>query len=117
MPSEISGPKMAIELRNISSNRTEAQEQRQVSNAVDKADSSTLNRKADSNADGDSVIISDQAQRVQSLISSISESPAPDIQRLEALRSAINSGTYTVSAESIANKLLTIDFGNRNQSE
>lgn len=117
MSNEISGTKMAIELRNVSSNRTEAQEQRQLNSAVEKADNSDVNTQADVGSNGDSVVISDQAQRVQSLIASISEPPASDTQRLEALRSAINSGTYTVSAESIASKLLTIDFGDRNQGE
>ena len=116
MPSEITGTKMAIEIRNINSNRTEAQEQRQLNSAVEKADNSAVNTQAQS-GNGDSVVISDQAQRVQSLLENISEPPAPDAQRLEALRTAINSGTYTVSAESIASKLLTIDFGDRNQSE
>ncbi|MEL0068175.1 MAG: flagellar biosynthesis anti-sigma factor FlgM [Gammaproteobacteria bacterium] len=117
MPSEISGQKMAIEVRNISSNRTEAREQRQVSEPVGKTENSSLNTQAQANTQSDSVVISDQAQKVQTLISSISEPPAPDTQRIETLRAAINSGTYTVSAESIASKLLTIDFGDRNQSE
>ena len=118
MPNEISGTKMAIEIRNLSSNRTEAQEQRQVSRSVEKAEQTSVNVDSQSaTSNTDTVSLSDKAQEVQSLISSISEPPAPNQERIEALRTAINSGTFTVSAEQIASKLLTIDFGNRNPEE
>ena len=119
MPNEISGTKMAIEIRNLSSNRTEAQEQRQVSRSVEKTDAAAVanNEAQNATSAADRVVLSDKAQEVQSLISSISEPPAINQERIEALRAAINSGTFTVSSEQIASKLLTIDFGNRNPEE
>lgn len=119
MPNEISGTKMAIEIRNLSSNRTETQDQRQVSRSVEKTEATAVaNNEAQNTASAtDRVVLSDKAQEVQSLISSISTSPAINEERIEALRTAINSGTYTVSTEQLASKLLTIDFGNRNPEE
>ena len=112
MPKEISGTKMALEIRNISSNRTEVQEQRRLDSSVENNSSTTANEQS---ATSDTVSLSQRSQQVQALISSISEQPTTDSDRIQSLRSAIDSGTYSVSAESIANKLLSIDFGNRNQ--
>ncbi len=119
MPSEISGKRMAIEIKNLSSNRTDAQEQRPISRSVEKseANAAVSDRSQTTASNADTVILSDKAQEVQSLITSISQPPASNQERIEAIRSAINSGTYTVSVEQIASKLLTIDFGNRNQEE
>ena len=118
MPSEISGTKMAIELRNISSNRAEAQEQRKIARSVEQTEQSSASSDATTPAaSADKVVLSDKAQEVQSLIAGISTPPPLNQERLEAIKTAIDSGTFSVSAESIANKLVAIDFGNRNQDE
>ena len=118
MPSEISGTKMAIEIRNISSNRAEPQEQRKVGRAVETADQAAAQSDAANQANStDTVFLSDKAQEVQNLISSISQPPASNQERLEAIRTAIDSGTFSVSAETVASKILAIDFGNGNQTE
>lgn len=115
MSSDISGTRMAIDFRNISSNQTDATNKR---TAPDSATNQQQEAPAQvSTSSQDTVVLSDKAQVVQSLISEISEPPKTDPARIEALRSAIDSGTYTVSAENIASKLLTIDFGIRNQDE
>ena len=110
----MSGDFMSIDLKNITANQPDAAG---ANNKVRSAEAGAESEQKQSQAvSDDSVVLSDQAKVVQSLISEISQPPKTDPQRLEALRTAIASGEYSVTAEKIATKLLDIDFGYRNQS-
>ena len=116
MSNDITGNRMTIDFKNIQSNQTDATSKRSAVAPV----SGTGEQKSETNSSapsGDKVVLSDRAQVVQAAVSEISQPPKPNAERIEALRAAINSGQYSVSAESIASKLLTIDFGIRNQGE
>ena len=110
----MSGDFMSIDLKNITANQADATGGNQK---VRQADSdSNIEQKQQAAVSDDSVVLSDKAKIVQSLISEISQPPQTDPQRLEALRTAIASGEYSVTAEKLATKLLDIDFGYRDQS-
>ena len=109
----MSGDFMSIDLKNITANQPDAT----GGNAKVRQAESDLNAEQKQQAvSDDSVVLSDKAKIVQSLISEISQPPQTDPQRLESLRAAIASGEYSVTAEKLATKLLDIDFGYRNQS-
>ena len=58
---------------------------------------------------GDQVAISSHAQRIQSLETQIQQMPEVDTARVEAIKSAIEDGSYKVDAESTAQKMLAIE--------
>ena len=108
----MSGDYMSIDLKNITANQADAS----GNNAkIRQAEADLTNDQKQQAVSDDSVVLSDKAKVVQSLISEISQPPQTDPQRLEALRSAIASGEYSVTAEKLATKLLDIDFGYRGQ--
>lgn len=110
----MSGDFMSIDLKNITSNQPDAAG---ANNKLRPAEAgSNSDQKQQAAVSGDSVVLSDKAKVVQSLISEISQPPKANSKRIEALRTAIASGEYSVTAEKIATKLLDIDFGYRNQS-
>ena len=53
--------------------------------------------------------LSDQATWLQSLESEIRAQPAVDMQRVEEVRAAINSGEYSINSEVIADKWMRLD--------
>lgn len=57
----------------------------------------------------DTVSLTDQAEKLKSLEASIESQPVVDTKRVESLRSAILDGSYTVNAESTAEKLLAFE--------
>lgn len=58
----------------------------------------------------DSVSLTDQAEKLRALEAKVNDQPVVDTKRVEALRSAILDGTYTVDAERTAKKMA--DFEN-----
>ncbi len=59
----------------------------------------------------DTVSLTDTAMKLRSLENVIEPLPVVDSQRVEDIRHAIDSGTYTVDAENIANKLVDQERG------
>lgn len=116
MPSEISGSKMSINFRNISSDQTGATSRGNSDRTPQETQGQAVSNTAKSTA-SDQVVLSSKAQEVRSLIAELAQPPQSNSQRIEALKTAINSGNYSVSADKIASKMLTIDFGYRNQEE
>jgi negative regulator of flagellin synthesis FlgM len=53
----------------------------------------------------DSVSLTDQAEKLSALESSIKDQPVVDTQRVESIRSAILDGSYTVDANKTAEKM------------
>ena len=65
--------------------------------------------KAATSTGGDQVAISSHAQRIQSLEAQIQQMPEVDMARVEAIKSAIEDGSYKVDTESTAQKMLAIE--------
>ena len=64
---------------------------------------------ASATAGGSSVQITDSARQLAALEAAIKELPAVDEAKVTELRNAIESGTYEVDGERIADKLLKMD--------
>jgi negative regulator of flagellin synthesis FlgM len=60
-------------------------------------------------APGDSVDLTDGARQLQDLQAAIAGTPVVDSSRVEALRDAIASGSYTVDPQRVADGLLAQD--------
>ncbi len=57
----------------------------------------------------DSVSLTDQAEKLRALEASISKQPVVDTKRVEAIRSAILDGSYTVDASRTAEKMANFE--------
>ncbi len=58
----------------------------------------------------DSVSLTDQSEKLRALEAKVKDQPVVDTKRVEALRSAVLDGTYTVDAKRTAEKMA--DFEN-----
>jgi len=61
------------------------------------------------NARGDSVKLSSQAKNLKQLEQKLGDYPEMDDDRIEQIRSALESGSYKVDAEKLAQKMLEMD--------
>jgi negative regulator of flagellin synthesis FlgM len=57
----------------------------------------------------DSVSLTDQAEKLRALESSIANQPVVDTKRVEALRSAVLDGSYTVDSAKTAEKMANFE--------
>lgn len=77
---------------------------------VERADSRAKTEQAGAANPGDSSVkLTDAARRLAALERVIASVPDVDVARVAELRSAIESGRYTVDAERIANRLLDLE--------
>jgi negative regulator of flagellin synthesis FlgM len=101
---------MVIDPNNIA-NTGNASTQSKAANAgaasgIKKSVSNTPNTAADAK---DSVSLSQQGQSLGKVESAIAASPEVDQAKVDAIRTAIQSGQYRIDAESIADKMLSQD--------
>ncbi|GEM_PF-1894012 len=64
---------------------------------------------SNSNGGADEVVLSSQAQAMSRLEASIATADSGNPDRVAAIKQAINDGTYTINAESIAGSMLDQD--------
>ncbi|GMQ89057.1 MAG: hypothetical protein BMS9Abin09_0503 [Gammaproteobacteria bacterium] len=57
----------------------------------------------------DRVSLTGEARQLQDLEARLASEPVVDSQRVEAVRSAVENGTYTVNPERIAEKLMSLE--------
>jgi negative regulator of flagellin synthesis FlgM len=80
---------------------------------VDKHDKGSENTASQSsqpvNSTADRVSLTGEALRLRELEAEISSQPVDDSQRVNAIRNAIENGTYTVNPERIAEKFLSLE--------
>jgi negative regulator of flagellin synthesis FlgM len=57
----------------------------------------------------DRVSLTGEARQLQQLESQIANEPVVDSQRVEAVRSAVENGTFTVNPDRIADKLIGLE--------
>ena len=93
MVNEIKGPNHAT-ISGLSN-----QQQAEQSNNRAKASNS------DSGGSADNVSLTDQAEKLRTLESSIEKQPVVDTKRVESIKSAILDGTYSVDANKTAEKM------------
>lgn len=106
---------MPIDLRQINTSQAGANT-KGANNSLDVAKENGESKSANNVANQDSVELSSKSQLVSSLLKEISNQPEVNASKVDELRNSIASGEYTVSADKVANKLLTLDFGHRKLS-
>ena len=111
----MSDPFMPIDLKQINPGQVGANTRRANSSSEVNVNQNE-SRSANNAAQSDSVELSSKSQLVNSLLSDLSIKPEVNQSKVEQLRNSIASGEYSVSADKIASKLLTLDFGHRNIS-
>jgi len=57
----------------------------------------------------DSVNLTGEARQMQSLEARIASAPVVDTQRVQAVRTAVENGTFTVNPERIADKMISLE--------
>lgn len=60
-------------------------------------------------ATSDSVNLTGQARQLQTLEARIASEPVVDTQRVQAVRTAVESGTFTIDPERIADKMISLE--------
>ena len=60
-------------------------------------------------ATSDSVNLTGQAQQLQALEGRIASEPVVDTQRVQAVRMAVENGTFTINPERIADKMINLE--------
>ena len=111
----MSDPFMPIDLKQINAGQVGANTRR-ANNSSEVNVNQNESRSANNAAKSDSVELSSKSQLINSLLSDLSTKPQVNESKVEQLRNSIASGEYSVSADKIASKLLTLDFGHRNIS-
>ena len=106
---------MPIDLRQINTGQSGAQARRTNNSSAD-ASSGGKSNSVNTNAQQDSVELSDKAQLVKSLLSELSSRSEVNGSRVEQIKTSIASGEFTVSADKIAGKMLALDVGLRKLS-
>ena len=108
----MSDPFMPIDLKQINTGQVGANTRR-ANNSSEVNVNQNESRSASNTIQQDSVALSDKSQLINSLLSDLSTKPEVNESKVEQLRNSIASGEYSVSADKIASKLLTLDFGHR----
>ena len=71
--------------------------------------SQTGSTEAEARPSGDTVSLTSSAQLLQRLDEILASSPATDAKRIEALKQAIDSGSYAIDARTIADRLIRLE--------
>lgn len=64
---------------------------------------------AANNAPSDNVHITESAKTLASVTQAVSESPDVDMNKVSAVQHAINTGSYTINPERIADRMLQLE--------
>ncbi len=98
---------MAIDINNLGSGANTRTENRTKT----KPDNNTANENAaQSKAPaGDSVQLTDTANKLRQLEQNLADVPVSNQDRVEAVKQAINEGSYQIDTLSIANKMLNFE--------
>ncbi|TCP64091.1 flagellar biosynthesis anti-sigma factor FlgM [Heliophilum fasciatum] len=63
----------------------------------------------------DSFAVSDEARELHQALRAVHQSPDPRMERIAALREKIANGTYRISAEDIADKMIEHNLADRKE--
>lgn len=99
---------MVIDPNNIGSANAANAKSRPASTERAGTEPKTLNA-APSKKAGDTVSLSPEAQSITKIETAIANSPDVDSDKVSAVRSALQSGQYTINADAIADRLLNQD--------
>jgi negative regulator of flagellin synthesis FlgM len=80
---------------------------RRVSRTDDSSHASSTD--AEARTSGETVSLTSSAQLLQRLDEILASSPASDAKRIEAIKQAIDSGSYAIDARTIADRLIRLE--------
>ena len=100
---------MAINNVNNLLNRTANQVGTSATNAGTTAQALESSTQGKEVARQDAVVLTDQAQGLNKLQQRIKDSPSTNQGKVEALKSAIERGTYTVDSQRVAQKMMDLE--------
>ena len=100
---------MAINNVNNLLNRTANQVGTSATNAGTTAQALESSTQGKVVARQDAVVLTDQAQGLNKLQQRIKDSPSTNQGKVEALKSAIERGTYTVDSQHVAQKMMDLE--------
>ena len=100
---------MAINNVNNLLNRTANQVGTSATNAGTTAQALESSTQGKVVARQDAVVLTDQAQGLNKLQQRIKDSPSTNQGKIEALKSAIERGTYTVDSQRVAQKMMDME--------
>ncbi|MEZ7862017.1 MAG: flagellar biosynthesis anti-sigma factor FlgM [Aeromonadaceae bacterium] len=100
---------MAINNVNNLLNRTANQVGTSATNAGTTAQALESSTQGKVVARQDAVVLTDQAQGLNKLQQRIKDSPSTNQGKVEALKSAIERGTYTVDSQRVAQKMMDLE--------
>lgn len=100
---------MAINNVNNLLNRTANQVGTSATNAGTTAQALESSTQGKVVARQDAVVLTDQAQGLNKLQQRIKDSPSTNQGKVEALKSAIERGTYTVDSQRVAQKMIDLE--------
>jgi negative regulator of flagellin synthesis FlgM len=95
---------MQINNSGITNNTNTSTKQKPIEDSGNKPEASNVSGNSQ-----DSVVLSNEAQALKQLEAKIVDSPDVDTAKVESILQAIADGSYTVNADSIAQKLLGLD--------
>ena len=79
--------------------------------SVAAADKSPTEAPAASPSSGDQVTLTTSGRSMQKLSDAIAQTPVVDSAKVASIKQALSSGTYTIDASSIADKMLQAESG------
>ena len=71
--------------------------------------SGTTTGNSSTNSTADSVSLTGEARQMQVLEARIASAPVVDTQRVQAVRSAVENGTFTINPERIADRMINLE--------
>lgn len=101
---------MANDITSINSSKTQQTSSRQTQRTSDAASgTSTRSENSNSNAAADKVSLTSTAARLKDIEQRLANQTGVDEKRVNAMRTAIDSGRYEVDADRVADKMLNFE--------
>jgi negative regulator of flagellin synthesis FlgM len=97
---------MAIDIKNLSSSPTRTNQSKVNAKANSPEKSAGGETKS-----SDAVNLTDRAQQLDKLVSTLKEQPATNAVRVAEIKEALSNGSYQIDSTRVANKLLDFEFG------
>lgn len=100
---------MAIDINRLGSNQVQGSNADGVRPQVARSEPTLAQQQTGKPSSADTVMLTDTASRMRSLEKVVANMPVIDSQRVENIRKALNEGTYNISGDEVAGKLLVFE--------
>ena len=101
---------MAIDFKGLGPNQNNVSQSRNATESAGRGrQNANVPEEASNRSSEDQVDLSPEVQALQSLEAQIRELPEVDSARVEAIRNAIDNGSFEVNADRLAGKLMSLE--------